>query len=224
MRTRTLQEPLTDQVFLVLHDTFTGRPSVGPVALRCGVVGALLADLVLAGRLRVTDGRLGLAHARREEPDPDADYVLAAVAAQPREHTVAAWVGALADHFLDTVSSRLVAAGVVARGGRGLLGRGTPRFPAVDLLASARPRVHLEHKLRRPGDLDDGAAVCAAVLVAVGAERSLDVDGDRAAVRAGIAAAHDRLPPDVHRLLTGLEVATAAHSLPPSLRLRPSDA
>ncbi len=222
MRGRALDEPLADQVFLILHDQFTGRPAVGTTALRCAVVGAQLAGLVHAGRLRFERGRVGLAHARRGEPDADADYVLAAVAAQRAEHTVAAWVGALSDHVLRTVSRRLVDAGVVARGGRGLLGRGPARYPARDLLAAARPRLHLEHKLRRPRELDDGAALVAAVLVAVGAGRSLDVDGDRAAVDAGIAAAHDRLPPDVHRLLTGLEVATAAHALPPSLRLRPS--
>jgi hypothetical protein len=213
---------LASRVFLILHDTFTGKPTVAPASLRCALVGAQLADLVLAGRLGVERGDVVLTHARRESTDDAAAFVLEAIATQDRPHPVPTWVGALAEPLLDTVAVRVARAGIVGRGGRGLFGRGAERFPARNLLTSARPRVRLEHMLRHPRSLDRPTAAVAAVLGAVGAERSLDVDGSREVVRAGLAAARDRLPADLAELVSGVEAANAAPP-PSSLRLRPSD-
>lgn len=195
---------LTSRVFLILHDAFSGRPTIGPAPLRSAVVGAQLANLVLAGRITVDGGEVVLTHARRERTDEAAEFVLEAVAAQERSHPVSMWVGALGEPLVEAVAARVVGAGIVGRGGRGLLGRGAERFPARDLLTSARPRVRLEHMLRHPRSLDRPTAAVAAVLGAVGAERSLDVDGSREVVRDGIAAARDRLPTDLAELVAGL--------------------
>lgn len=134
------------------------------------------------------------------------------------------WIATLADPLLELVSGRLVTGGVLQRGGRGLFGVGGARFPALDLLASARPQVRLTYMLRHPHDMDPTGAMCAALLGSVGAQKALDVDGDRARIRTGVDLATESLPGDLRRLLVGVEVACEAQSLPPSLRLRPTEA
>lgn len=224
MSTSTIEtaDLLASRVFLILHDTFTGRPTVGPAPLRCALVGAQLADLVLAGRLTVERGDVVLTHARREATDPAAALVLEAIATQDRPHPVPTLVAELAGPLLESVAAGVTGAGIVGRGGRGLFGRGAERYPARDLLTSARPRVRLEHMLRHPRSLDRPTAAVAAVLGAVGAERSLDVDGSREVVRAGIAAARDLLPADLAELVAGVAAATAGPLPPPSPGVRPS--
>lgn len=208
--TQDAADVLTSRVFLILHDTFTGKPAIGAPALRCAVVGAQLADLVLAGRLTVEGGHVVLTHARRADVDDPAAYVLEAIAAVDGTHPVSTWVGTLGEPLVDMVAARVVSAGIVGRGGRGPFGRGAVRYPARNLLTSARPRVRLEHMLRHPRSLDLPTAAVAAVLAAVGAERSLDVDGTRAVVRDGLATARERLPADLAALVADLE----AHAAP----------
>lgn len=216
-------DKLATSIFLILHDPFTGKPSLGAGALKCGVTGAELAELITDRRLGMENDRIVLADAEPQGADEIATFVLQTIRSQTEAHTVPSWVAALADPLFDLVATRLVDEGVVHRAGRGLLGRGPERFPSVDLLRAAGPRVRLEHMLREPDELDPAGSVCAAVLGALGADRVLDVDGDRAAVRRAIAAVTDSLPVDLRSLLTGLEVAHASGALPPSLRLRVSD-
>lgn len=202
-----LADVLTSRVFLILHDPFTGRATIGAAPLRCALVGAQLADLVLAGRLAVADRRVVLTSARREATDEAAAFTIEAIAAQDRPRPVATWVEALSGPLVEMVAARVVGAGIVGRGGRGLFGRGAERFPARDLLTCARPRVRLEHMLRHPRGFDRPTAACAAVLGAVGAERVLDVDGSRTVVRDGLAAARAMLPAELGELVDGLAAA-----------------
>lgn len=217
------RDRLASRVFLVLHDPFTGRPLVGTGAVRSGVVGAQLAELLIAGRIGLDGSKIVLAHAKRQEDDEISGFVVDALASQDRDHDVPTWIATLADTVVGFVAGRLVASGVLQRGGRGLFGVGAARFPALDLLASARPHVRLAHMLRHPREMDRPGAVCAALLGAIGAQKVLDVDRDRAVVRAAVAGATDSLPDDLRGLLVGVEVACEVQSLPPSLRLRPSE-
>ena len=93
------------------------------------------------------------------------------------------------------------------------------RFPAINLLAAAGPRVRLEYMVRTPDDADVASATCAALIDAVGAGRVLQGETSRRDLRRGLAAMAAILSPDLRSLVTSVEVAHASGALPPSLRL-----
>ena len=59
------------------------------------------------------------------------------------------------------------------------------RFPAINLLAAAGPRVRLEYTVRMPHESDVASATCAALVDAVGAGRVLQGESGRKAEAAG---------------------------------------
>jgi hypothetical protein len=226
------RDKLAARMFLILHDSFTGKPLVRASAVRIAVAGAELADLALArpGRgqlVALENDRVVLSGTRPRRLDYISSFVVDSIRSQPDAHPATVWTAALADHVFDLVVTQLLTDGVVQRQQGGLFGRSSRRFPALDLLAAAGPRVRLEHALRSdagPGEettLDEETAVLLAVLAAVGGERTLDLD--RAARRRLTAAAAEALPLDLRSLVTGIEVAHASGELPQSLRLRTSD-
>ena len=48
-------DPLRRQLFLVVHDPFTGRPLVRPPSVGRGLITAVIAELLLDGRVRSAD-------------------------------------------------------------------------------------------------------------------------------------------------------------------------
>jgi hypothetical protein len=54
-----------DDLYVLAHHDVTGRPFLQARALGIGLAGALLAELVLAGAIRVPDGRVALAGGAR---------------------------------------------------------------------------------------------------------------------------------------------------------------
>jgi hypothetical protein len=221
------RDKLASRVFLVLHDPFTGKALVRSSAVRLAVAGAELAELALprpdrAPVIGLENDRIVLAETRPRRIDYISSFVVDSIRGQAEAHTAMVWTAALADRVFDLVATQLINDRIVLRqpGGR-VFGRSSPRFPALDLLAAAGPRVRLEHKLRSGEELDPASAVCLAVLAAVGGDRTLDVD--RAARRRLIAPITESLPLDLRSLVTGLEVAHASGELPQSVRLRTSD-
>ncbi len=216
------QDKLATREFLILHDPFTGRCAVGVGALRCALVGAELAELVLNRRVAL-QGELVLPGAADRSPLPGTDgisaFVVDSIVRQPGHYPVSTWLAALGRAVTELVATQLVEAGILLRT-RTLLGKRV-RFPAANLLAAAGPRVRLEHMVRRPRDSDAATAACASLLVAIGARRVINADGDRRDTRRGLAALDMMLPHDLRSLVTAVEVAHAAGALPPALRLPP---
>lgn len=201
-------------LFLIAHDEFTGKLRISPDLLGCGLVGAQLAELVMAGRLAVEDNRVVPAGARGSGQDEIGAFVVDSVQRQPARHTVRAWTETFAPVLHELVSRRLVDLGVVRREqGRGVLRRRTDRFPAVDLLKAARPRVRLEAMLRNPRELDLKGGFTAALVWTLGIDAVLDPDIDRAAARDLVGHIVDNLPTDLRALLNGTQAAVAAVSL-----------
>lgn len=83
-------ETLAEELLLLAYD-LRGKCRIGPVELDCGVGGAMLSDLRLAGRLRLDDTVLVVADA---DPvgDPILDDLLADIGASPRRRTPQEWV------------------------------------------------------------------------------------------------------------------------------------
>jgi hypothetical protein len=221
------RDKLAARVFLILHDPFTGKPRLRSTAVRLAVAGAELAELALSRPDRgqviaLENDRVVLAEAQPRRIDYISSFVVDAIRNQREAHPAMLWISALADPVFDLVATQLINEKIVQRQhGSRLFGRSSPRFPAVDLLAAAGPRVRLEHALRAGEELDEESAVCLVVLAAVGGERTLDID--RSARRQRIASVTDSLPLDLRGLVTGIEVAHASGELSQTIRLRASD-
>jgi Golgi phosphoprotein 3 (GPP34) len=213
------QDKLAARLFLILHDPINGRCVVSPDALRCALVGAELAELVLNRRVMLVDELVVLGATSAPGADALSAFVVGAIARQPDSYGVPTWLAAIGDAVVELVAARLVEAEILRRYKPVLRRRG--RYPAVNLTAAAGPRVRLEHMVREPADADLAGAACAALIDAVGAGRLLQGDGGRRQRRRGLAAIAATLPADLRSLVTSVEVAHASGALPPSLRLRP---
>ncbi len=213
------QDKLAARLFLVLHDPFSGRCAVSPMALRCALVGAELAELILNRRVAMANDLIVPGEASAPGTDALSAFVVGAITRQPEPYPVPVWLAAIGDAVAELVAARLMEVGILVRTRSLIRRRG--RFPAINLLAAAGPRVRLEYMVRTPDDADVASATCAALIDAVGAGRVLQGETSRRDLRRGLAAMTVMLSADLRSLVTSVEVAHASGALPPSLRLHP---
>lgn len=231
------EEALARRMFLILHDPFSGKPSAPPELTKYALIAAALADLLLHRRIAVDNGRIMATGARGNSmayppsPAPPAPAAPPAVA-PPRTTTddvhalllrnippggadiTRCWIDSFTDLVYEMVARGLVADGVVRRvRGRGFLRRGPDRFPALDLLEAAGPRVRFEHMMRSPHEMDLIAATFASILHGLRIQYEVETDRDRAAIRNTSASAAHQLPADVRDLLETITTAVAEVTL-----------
>jgi hypothetical protein len=200
--------------FLLVHDPFTGKLLISEDLLGCGLVGAQLCDLMIAGRLQMVDGRVTAIDTGEVGADDIPQFVVDSIARQPDTHVVRTWTENLGPLLLELVARDIVGSGVLRREtGGGLLRRRADRFPAVDLLKAAAPKVRLEHALRNPQELDLALGFLAALVWALGVDRILDPSLDRVAAREVVDEVLDHLPATLGELVDGIRSAAAAISL-----------
>lgn len=206
---------LPDEFFLIAHDEFSGKLRISQDLLECGLVGAQLAELVMARLIGIEGGRVLIVDASGDAGDDVGAYVMETLARQTSTHSVRVWVETFADVLYELVGRRLVASGIVRResGGRQLMRKRPDRFPAVDLLAAARPRLRIEHMLRSPEELDLPGAVITVLIEVLGADSVLDPELDRTAARELSARLEENLPVHLRGLVEGVRAAVAAVSL-----------
>ncbi len=103
---------LAEELFLLAHDSSSGKAKIGSTELDLGLAGALLLELSLAERVGVEDGRV-----RVIDPGPLGDSLLdaalAKIANEPRPRRPQSWVTRLKGGIRDAVCDRLVEAGVL---------------------------------------------------------------------------------------------------------------
>src|SRR5262245_36977798 len=104
--------PLADEFFLVGFDEYTGKPLVNSEVLDTGLAGAVLGELLLAGRLVVDENNLVTARDQRPYGERVTDAALAEVLKQRDPHPVRAWVEYLREHVRAMVAPRLVQIGM----------------------------------------------------------------------------------------------------------------
>jgi hypothetical protein len=211
------QDKLAARLFLILHDPFSGRCAVSPAALRCALVGAELAELILNRRVAMANELIVPGEASAPGTDALSAFVVGAISRQPEHYPVSVWLAAIGDAVAELVAARLMEVGILVRTRSLVRRRG--RFPAINLLAAAGPRVRLEYMVRMPEDADVASATCAALIDAVRAGRVLQGETARRDLRRGLATLTALLSADLRSLVTSVEVAHASGSLPPSLRL-----
>ncbi len=201
-------------MFLIAHDEFTGKLRIGTNLLGCGLVSAQLAELVVAGRLGLLDGRVVARDGGPGPADDIADFVVESVTKQSTGHSVRMWTETLAEVLYELLARDLVQLGIVRRERvRGLLRAKPDRFPSVDLLEAARPRLRLESMLRRPKEFDLPGAFTAALVWTLGVDNLLDTEIDRQGAQSLVAQVRSHLPGDLGALLDGTAAAVAAAAL-----------
>lgn len=208
-------------LFLVAHDSFTGRMEVSHELVMCGLVAAEVAHLVIERRLGIADDRITVVEApgavrppaRTPEDEAGAeidDYVVSSVRQQQTTHTVRVWTESLGEVVYGLIADNLVDQGVVRRERRRGLGRRTgDRFPAADLLRASGPRLRLDHMVREPATFTLAGAVNVALLGNLGIERLLEAEPSKEFLDE----LNRNLPGQLQMLMAGVAAAAAAVSL-----------
>ncbi len=150
---------IADDLYLLAHHERTGRAHLQPRAVGLGLAGALLAELVVPGAIRVWRG-LVIPGGSPPPPDALAHTVLSAVTGEREHHPVREWLLFLARTAPQDVASRLGEAGFLVRAGRagwwpGRIPRWVPADPdsafaplvRVKAAVDARGPVPVEHVL-----------------------------------------------------------------------------
>jgi Golgi phosphoprotein 3 (GPP34) len=204
--------PLADELFLVGHDEYSGKPRVSDGVLDTGLAGAVLAELVVANRLHVTEDNTVVVRDQRPWGERVSDAALAEVLKQREAHPVRAWVEYLREHVRTMVAPRLVQSGLVERvQGRSLL-KQTVRFPAIDPLKAAAPQARLKYMIDHPRNLDEHSAALGGLVMATGLDFVVGGVSSRE-TRDGLARMAAILKPDLRALIVGVESAVAAIAL-----------
>jgi len=103
---------LADQYFLIAHEDRTGRSRLHPRATGLGLAAALLGELVLDGRIGITDGDLVILD-RHPPGDALAHDILDLLIAQPQHREVRTWLAFLSQDAAIRVGERLMRLGAV---------------------------------------------------------------------------------------------------------------
>ncbi len=195
---------LHEEYFLLAHDDYTGRARLGADVLGAGVAGALLADLVVLGCLDVTGGHVAVRDAGAALDGVGGDAV-SAIAGRARP--VPWWLESLGASAFPRTGEQLVRRGVLTRSRAGLF-RSRLRYPAVDALLAAGPRVRLRHEAEaaRPVPPDPAVAALAALAVRTGLG-GVVADAANRSVRDGLLALARAVPVAVRPVVDGLDEA-----------------
>ena len=105
---------LADDLYLLAHNEVTGRPHLQPRAVGLGLAGALLAELMLAGCIRLRAEQI-VSAGHCPLRDGLARSVLRLVVSERGQHAAGEWLLFLARHAADDVAGRLEESGYLAR-------------------------------------------------------------------------------------------------------------
>jgi len=198
---------LADDLYLMAHDDRTGRLLLSARAAGLGLAGALLADLVLGGCVRVAGGQIAATGAAAPG-DGLAAGVLDVLASEQPPRPVADWLAFLARTAPADVAARLERAGylipVAARPWR------APRWRPADPDCAFAPIVRVQAALSpgRPAGGDQGVALAGlAAACGLGARLALYL---APGARARIEQATARLGPGLRELIGGTQAAVGA--------------
>jgi hypothetical protein len=169
---------LADQYFLIAHEDRTGRSRLHPRATGLGLAAALLAELLLEGRLRIIEGDL---HIVSRQPPSDAlsHDILDLLIAQPQHREVRTWLAFLSQDAAIRVGERLMRLGAVEPvTRRRMLSTQTLYMPnsAEQRNAAAWAPARLANLLVRGMDMNISDRVLAGLIAATGLTRHVLYD------------------------------------------------
>lgn len=204
--------PLGDEYFLINHDDLSGRPLIRRDVLSCGLVVALLAELIMENRVAVQDGRV-TALDDAAHGDEAGDFVITSLSTQRSAYTVRTWADNLDETAYELVARRLVDRGTVRRvHPRGLLRSRKDVFPTARREA-AQPLLLLNEVINDPAGADPQRAVLVTLVATAGGEHTLPGGLDRDRIRAATTLLAAGLSAGLTALVAGFEEAINARLL-----------
>jgi uncharacterized protein (TIGR04222 family) len=201
--------PLADELFLVGHDEYSGKPVVDGRRLDTGLAGAVLAELVQSERITIEpDGRLRVLD-DRPAGERVTDAALAELLRYGPGQPLRAWLEHLRSRARIMVAPRLTDLGLVAQRPPRRPLRWTTRYPAVDLLAAAAPRVRVRFVMDQPELRDPATTVLGAFAGSAGLGHVFGIGtGQRA--RRRLERWAGQLPTDLGLICAAVAVTVAA--------------
>ncbi len=158
---------LADDFFLTAHHDVTGKPRTAGRAIGLGLAGALLAELMLAGRI-TTEAGLVVVTSRQPPQDALAHTVLDQLSGERQRHNLRTWLAYLAQTATERVGARLERAGWVTRLQSRRFLKTEVRWVPVDMTAAATPGALLRLQIQREHPLDVPEIVLAGLVDAAG--------------------------------------------------------
>jgi hypothetical protein len=169
---------LAQELLLIAYDD-AGRARGGSIELDCGIAGAALSELSLAGRIDLVDGRVRVID-NAPTGDPDSDAALARIAAEGSGRKPDWWIGKLRHGQRNRLLNRLVDRGVLRMELQNVLWLfSVRRYFAMDPRIRSVTRSRLEYAVLRGGDPDARTAALVALLNACGLTRRAFPELDR---------------------------------------------
>lgn len=200
--------PLADEVFLVGHDENSGKAHISDAALDTALAGAVLGELLFAGRIALSEETLVMAYGDAATGDMARDAAVLEIQKQAEHYPVRAWVEHLRTDIRPMVAARLIRLGLVERvESRGML-KTTVRYPFRNRIAAASPIARLRYMLDHPVNLDEHSAALAGLILAGGLEFVFGGASPRE-VKMGLTRMAETSHPQVRLLVAGIQSAVA---------------
>jgi Golgi phosphoprotein 3 GPP34 len=175
---------LPEELLLIAYNDTTGRQQGGTTELGCGLAGAVLVELALAGRIGVVDGHVRAVDAS-PTGDPVVDEALVRIATAKKARKPAWWVGKLNRGIQKRLLDRLVERGVLRRQRHKMLGLfPVRRYPTLDAGQESAARSRLQSVVAHGTQPDARTAALAALLDACGLARRTFPEMDRKQLKA----------------------------------------
>jgi hypothetical protein len=201
---------LGDEFFLSAHRDYDGRPRLSQSALTLGLAAALLAELAMHGRIRISPRKLELTVVNPEPPpDATAHAVLDQLDAEPSVADLTTWLLFLGRTSHQRVAERLVRARMVREVGGGPPWRRVCLYPPIDPNDALFPAVRVAGLALRRQPFDPPDAVLVGLAAATGLDRHMLQDVDNAG-RQHLRAEVEKLPQPLWCLLAETKTAVGS--------------
>lgn len=207
---------LADELALLVYDDTSGALRAGSQQVDYGLAGAVMTELMLAGRVTVPQRHVEVTDPR-PTGDPEFDHALAQLRSARRARPPKDWIGPLSKGLRQRRLDALVAGGLLRREQRRVLGLFSRTvYPGAAGPAPMTQRHEIRGRLQAAvaaaGPVDQRTAALCALVRATRVERVAVPDRPRREVRAGLKAVVDQSwPADaVRKALAEMDAALSA--------------
>ena len=175
---------LAEELLLIAYNDETGKASTGAAELDCGLAGAVLLELALAGRIDVVDGKVTVLDPAATG-EPVTDSALARISHERKARKPEWWVGKLHSKLRPRVLARLTERGVLRLERHRVMGLfPVQRYPSVDPAVESAARARLDLAVVKGVEPDARTAALASLLHACGLAKRTFPDLDRRQLKA----------------------------------------